>query len=220
MQSGAYDNVERRLAEYFGETARELPVSDGFWPRLRARMTMQAPAGPSLWQRLTARRWAVASAAAVLALAMVSAAALPSLLSDGNAANHCRAFQRGPGRRWASGAKRRPRASARRIGHGQCHYHQGRNVRIGGGRSQIRLDEHRADIRPCRQWVPRRQRRHGRLPQLGLPLHRGQGRGGRVGADARDREERRRVHRNAVDQRWRGPGPGQRDDPRAREHIL
>jgi hypothetical protein len=56
MQSGAYDNVERRLAEYFGETAREAPVSDGFWPRLRARLAMQAPAGPSIWQRLAARR--------------------------------------------------------------------------------------------------------------------------------------------------------------------
>jgi hypothetical protein len=36
-----------------------------------------------LWQRLTARRWSIASAAAVLALAIVSAATLPSLLGDG-----------------------------------------------------------------------------------------------------------------------------------------
>ena len=45
MQSGAYDNVERRLAEYFGQTAREAPVSDGFWPRLRTRLAIQDASG-------------------------------------------------------------------------------------------------------------------------------------------------------------------------------
>jgi hypothetical protein len=84
MQSGAYDNVERRLAEYFGQTAREAPLSDGFWPRLRTRLALLTPEGPSLWQRLTARRWAVASTAAVLALAIVLAAAAAALLGDGD----------------------------------------------------------------------------------------------------------------------------------------
>ncbi len=86
-QSNSYDNTERAIAAYFGGVADEAPLSPGFWPRLRARLAVTGEPRPAfseklatLWQRLTARPLVAATAASVVALALVSAIAAPSLL--------------------------------------------------------------------------------------------------------------------------------------------
>jgi hypothetical protein len=81
-QSNSYDNTERAIAAYFGGVADEAPLSAGFWPRLRARLAATIEPRLSIWQRLTARPLLAATTASVVALALVSAIAVPALLGD------------------------------------------------------------------------------------------------------------------------------------------
>jgi hypothetical protein len=109
-QSNSYDNTERAIAAYFGGVAGEAPISPGFWPRLRARLAVTGEPGPTvseklatLWQRLTARPLVAATAAGVVALALVSAITLPSLL-DGDSGWKLASFAASPDEDAVSGS--------------------------------------------------------------------------------------------------------------------
>lgn len=80
-QQSSYDNVERQIADYFGASASEAPLSDGFWPRLRARMSL-AERGPSLFRRLLERPRLAGSIAAALVLVAVGAITAPLVLGE------------------------------------------------------------------------------------------------------------------------------------------
>jgi hypothetical protein len=113
-QSSSYDNTERAIAAYFGGVADDAPLSPGFWPRLRARLTVSSDirssrweAVTTLWQMLTARPLVAVTAASLVALALVSAIAVPSLIGS-NARGELASF--------AGNADREPTAPAGATG--------------------------------------------------------------------------------------------------------
>jgi len=80
MQYTTQDNMERRIAEYFGRTASQAPLSSGFWPRLRARLAMPGMQRFAWLRNLGAHRYILASAAGVGVLAVAGVLGGPPLL--------------------------------------------------------------------------------------------------------------------------------------------